>query len=139
MYHMKVTTMMLADAARAVEQKLYVFGGGWDRIWTQAFPTTHPSLALALVFQVEYSEALIDHQVDVTLEKDGEVIIRGQIDFHTGHAPRSTRGAPTFVPYTITYNMLQFDEPGRYEWVAREGDTELGRLPLEVTKAPPIK
>ena len=39
---MKLKSAMLADAARVAENKLYVFGGQWDRVYTHSFTTNHP-------------------------------------------------------------------------------------------------
>ena len=92
-------------------------------------------MALVLVIRVEYTEALhmIDLVVDLTL--DGEPRgVGARARFETGHAPGSTHGAPSFVPIAIPFANVPFTAPGRYEWVITAGNSELGRIPLEVTQ-----
>ena len=128
---------MLADAARVAENKLYVFGGQWDRIYTPAFPATHPALAVVLVIEVSYAEALMDHHLKVALMRDGGAVgpeARGLIN--VGHAPGTTPGAPSYVPIALPFETLQFTHPGRYEWVVSLNDEPVGFIPLEITLAP---
>lgn len=140
MYHMDLTTAMLADSAAAMGGKLFILGGQWDRIASPAFPTTHPSMAVVLVLRVEYTEALDTHELEVALMLDGEhqgVGAKGQLA--TGHSPTSTRGAPTYVPMVLPFYQIVFKCPGRYEWVVRVDGKPLGLpIPMEVITAPQI-
>lgn len=134
---MKLTTAMVADAARVAEAKLYVFGGQWDRIYTMAFPATHAGLTVVLVLEVEYTEALQDHIIEVALMRDGRRVgpeARGLIN--VGHAPGTLPGAPAFVPMTLPFEGLVFEHPGRYEWVITVDNEPLGHIPLEVALNP---
>jgi len=135
---MHLQSAMLADAARVADNKLYVFGGQWDRIYAHNFPATHASgLTVVLVIEVSYAEALTDHQLRVALMRDGERIgpeARGLIN--VGHAPGTSPGAPSYVPITLPFEGLQFDRPGRYEWVVTLNDEPMGSIPLEVALAP---
>jgi len=134
---MKLQSAMLADAARVADNKLYVFGGQWDRVYTHAFPATHAGLTVVLVIEVSYAEALRDHQLRVALMRDGEPTgpeARGLIN--VGHAPGSTPGAPSYVPIALPFDGLQFNRPGRYEWVVTLDDQPMGAIPLEVSLAP---
>ena len=54
---MQVTSLMLADAATVADGKLYVHGGCWNTIVTPQIPTIHPTLALAVVFKLNWHEA----------------------------------------------------------------------------------
>jgi hypothetical protein len=137
MYHMDVMAMLLADAARVESGKLYVFGGGWDRINAISFPTTHPSMAVAVILQVEYDEALAEHLVEIGLMKDGRVAGPvQQMSLNVGHSPGMTRGAPTFVPLSFTYYELPFAEPGRYEWVLSIDQQVRRPHPMELSRVP---
>ena len=134
---MKLKSAMLADAARVAENKLYVFGGQWDRVYTHSFPTTHPGLTVVLVIEVSYAEALRDHHLRVRLMRDGEPVgaeARGLIN--VGHAPGSTPGAPSYVPIALPFESLQFNRAGRYEWMVTLNDEPVGSIPLEVALAP---
>lgn len=134
---MKLQSAMLADAARVADNKLYVFGGQWDRLLTHAFPAAHPGLTVVLVIEVSYAEALTDHHLRVRLMRDGEPMgpeARGLIN--VGHAPGTTPGAPSYVPVALPFEQILFDRPGRYEWVVALNDEAMGSIPLEVSVAP---
>lgn len=130
---MKLTTAMLADGAHVAGGKLYVLGGQWDRLTVAAFPAQHPSMAVVLVLQVEYTEAPKSYTLTIELTLDGKPEAAKAVgQFAIGHAPVQARGAPQYAPIAIPFNNVTFDGPGRYEWVIRVDDTELGRLPIEV-------
>ncbi len=134
---MKLQSAMLADAARVAENKLYVFGGQWDRLLTHAFPAAHAALTVVLVIEVSYAEALTDHHLRVALMRDGDPIgpeARGLIN--VGHAPGTTPGAPSYVPVTLPFDHVVFDRAGRYEWAVTLNDEPVGSVPLEVSLAP---
>lgn len=126
---------MLADGAHVAGGKLYILGGQWDRIFAAAFPAQHPTMAVALVIKIEYTEALDPHRLLVELTLDGQPQgPRAGGDVVTGHPAGQARGAPLYVPLALTFNGLTFDAPGRYEWVVTVGEDELGRLPIEVVQ-----
>ena len=128
---------MLADAARVADNKLYVFGGQWDRLYTHSFPATHAGLTVVLVIEVSYAEALTDHHLRVALMRDGEAMgpeARGLIN--VGHAPGTTPGAPSYVPIALPFEGVQFSSAGRYEWAVTLNDEPVGAIPLEVSLAP---
>lgn len=132
---MELTTAMLADAAHLAQGKLYVLGGQWDRIAASQIPARHPTMAVVLVFKVEYTEALSTMSMNVELMLDGDPVgpkAIGQLS--VGHAPGLKRGAPQFTPAAITFNNVQFDKAARYEWVVSVDDKVLGHIPLDVVR-----
>ena len=130
---MNLTTAMLADGAHVAGGKLYVLGGQWDRLTVAAFPAQHPSMAVVLVLQVEYTEAPKSYALTIELTLDGKPeTAKAVVRFAIGHAPVQARGAPQYVPIAIPFNNVTFEGPGRYEWIVKVDDTELGRLPIEV-------
>ncbi|HET7721262.1 MAG TPA: hypothetical protein VFK43_14955 [Acidimicrobiales bacterium] len=134
---MRLQSAMLADAARVADNKLYVFGGQWDRLYTHSFPATHAGLTVVLVIEVSYAEALTDHHLRVALMRDGEAMgpeARGLIN--VGHAPGTTPGAPSYVPSALPFEQIVFTSSGRVEWVVSLNEEPMGFIPLEVTLAP---
>jgi hypothetical protein len=133
---MELTTAMLADGAQqAPGGKLYILGGQWDRLTVPNFPAQHPTMAIVLVLQVEYSEALDGHQLEVELTLDGQPKDSKAVgQFTTGHAPGQARGTPAFVPIALTFNNLVFETAGRYEWVIQVDGEICGRVPIEVVQ-----
>lgn len=135
---MELTAALLADAARVEGGKLYVHGGGWDVIQAAEFPTTHPTMSLAWVLRVEYDEALDDIPITVELLDEDNEPVGPRIDgiISAGHAPRQRRGTATFVPQTLTVNMVTFKRPGGYHFRITSEDRELGSVPFRLV-APP--
>ena len=66
---------MLADAAEVTaNQKLYLLGGGWNQLWTKAFPTNHP-MAIAIGVLVPWPLTDETHVITVEIrDQDGNPI-----------------------------------------------------------------
>jgi hypothetical protein len=131
---MELTTAMLADGARVADGKLYIFGGQWDRIQVARFPAAHPAMAVVLVLKVEYSEAPKTYAFEVELKLDGDPVgakAAGQMSI--GHAAGLKHGAPQFAPVALPFFNLQFERPGRYDWLISIDSEPIGHIPLEVS------
>lgn len=135
---MEVTTAMLADAAAVESGKLYVHGGAWSVLNAAEFPVTHPSMALALVFRVEYTEALEDHPVVIELLDEDDQPLGPRIEglINVGHPPRTRPGTPTFVPQAIRMNLLRFEREGGYRFRVSVDDAEVASVPFRVLAKP---
>ena len=130
----EVATAMLADAATVENGKLYVHGGAWSVINARSFPVTHPSLALALVFRVEYTEALEDHPIAIELLDEDDHALGPRIDgvIHVGHPPRMKPGTPAFVPQAIRFNLVPFEREGGYRFRVTVDGEEIASVPFRV-------
>jgi hypothetical protein len=143
--------MLLADAADAVGGKLYILGGGWDRMMVPNLGTA-PSramkpFALALGISVPYSHtnrkfALTLELIDADGTQIGEVL---RVDLETGRPPGLTPGTSQSTPLGIAANP-EFPSPGRFTFVARidgaiKNSVAFEVLPLQqvqfVQEAPP--
>jgi hypothetical protein len=72
---MRLDFLLLADRAEAINGKLYMVGGGFDRIGVPEIPGT-VVYDLALGFLVEYNETNEPHTFSLTLEdEDGGVVL----------------------------------------------------------------
>lgn len=137
---MQLTTYMLSDGARVnpIDGKLYIFGGRWDRIYAATVPAAHPMMTIVLIIELEYTEALKDHALDVVLRTaDGtEVGPRATASLRVGHPPDLEPGSSMTLPITIDQPGIKFPSFGRYEWViSLDGETR-GRLPISVMQIP---
>jgi hypothetical protein len=134
---MEAATAMLADAARVESGKLYIHGGAWDTIDVGSVPAVHPTMALALVFRIEYNEALADipFVIELVDEDDRPVGPRIEGVINAGHPPRTRRGTPTFQPLAMTFNMTSFDHEGGYRFKVTSGEDELASVPFRVRTA----
>jgi len=131
---MQVTTAMLADAASVESGKLYVHGGGWDTIDVAAVPATHPTLALVLIFRIEYDEALADIPIVIELldEDDKPLELRLEGKMNAGHPPRLRPGTATFHPLALPFAMLTFQREGGYRFRVTSQGREVASIPLRV-------
>ena len=53
----EVNCFILADGAQEADGKLYVLGGGWDRLTVKSLPAPLVTAALAIVLSVPWNEA----------------------------------------------------------------------------------
>jgi uncharacterized protein DUF6941 len=132
---MQLTTAMLADGAQVAQGKLFILGGQWDRLMVASLPAQHASMAVALVIKVEYNEAPKDCVLFIELTLDGEPVgVKATGQLSIGHAAGLKHGAPQFAPVAVTFANVQFEKPGRYDWIISVDEHVLGTLPLEVVQ-----
>ena len=118
---MKVT-MMLADAAQAVNGKLYILGGGWSLIGPD--PTVS---AIALKIEVDWNDANRRHQFHLELlDADGQAVrlptpegeqtveVRG--DFEVGRPAGLIPGTPLDAAIAINIGPLPLTPGRRFVW-----------------------
>jgi hypothetical protein len=116
-------TLLLADAAQAVEGKLYVLGGGWSLTGPDPAP-----MALAIKVEVDWDRGNIRHDWNLDLlDADGipfevpvaegaqeAVAVRGQPE--SGRPPGLKQGTPLDVAMAINFGPLPLLPGQRYEW-----------------------
>ncbi len=135
---MKLPTLMVADGARSgPDGKLYIFGGQWDKIFAVQVPTTQP-IALAMVIDVGYDEALRPHTCRVTFRwEDGEPFGPGlQFQMQFGHPPGLKPGASFSFPVAVDAQSVPLDRYGRFEVIVELDDEPAGTRVLEVLRSP---
>jgi len=134
---MQVTTAMLADAASVEGGKLFIHGGAWDTIDVGSVPVTQPTMALALVFRIEYDEALADLPIVIELVDEDDHPLGPRIEgiINAGHPPRTRRGSPIFQPLAVTFNLVPLDHEGGYRVKVSSGERELVSVPFRVRTA----
>ena len=133
-------TLLLADAAQAVEGKLYILGAGWSVTGPQPAP-----MAIALKLDVPWDQANTRHRwrlelVDadgepVSLSENGAIFI--EQEFEVGRPPGVKPG--TALDYVVAMNIAPLPlEPGRqYAWTLTiDGDgRDDWRLPFSTRPA----
>jgi Family of unknown function (DUF6941) len=137
-------TMMLADAAQAVDGKLYILGGGWSIIGPQPAP-----LSIALLIEVPWDQTNMPHRWTLELlDSDGHPItaedpdgeqqpIRLDGELEVGRPAGLTPGTPIGVPLAINLGPLALPPGERYVWMLTVDDErrEDWRLPFS-TRSP---
>lgn len=124
---MKVT-MLLADSAQAINNKLYILGGGWSIIGPDPTP-----MAIAIKIEVPWDQTNRQHHWDLSLltadgdpvtvptpEGDAPVKIEG--DFEVGRPPGIHPGTPIDLSVAINVGPLPIPPTGRYQWRLSIGD-----------------
>lgn len=128
--------MLLCDAAQAVENKLYIIGGGWSQILRPDVPTP---MAIAVKLGVPWDRAnevhhfrlyLITGDGDPVPGPEGEpVAIEG--DLEVGRPPGLVRGTSLDAVMAVTVNGLALPADS-YVWELEIGGTVVGRTPFRV-------
>jgi hypothetical protein len=123
--------MMLADAAQAVEGKLYILGGGWS------ITGPEPSAsAIAAYIQVPWDRTNVQHGFRFELiDSDGQPVAAETLEgaeeqvaiegaFEVGRPVGVTPGTPIDVPLAINIGPLALPPGGRFEWrLSIDGET----------------
>ena len=136
-------TMLLADAAQAVDNKLYVMGGGWSVL------RGHIPTALALMLKVPWDQTNVAHEMKLELvDSDGNPVevatpmgdqaVTIENSFEVGRPPGIAQGTPIDLAFALTLGPLPLAN-GRYEWRLSIGDEshEDWRLAFQVELAAP--
>jgi Family of unknown function (DUF6941) len=115
-----MVTMLLCDAAQAVDNKLYVLGGGWS----VTGPAPAPS-AIALHLKVPWDEANLPHTMRLELiDSDGEPVLGSpegapiviETQFEVGRAAGLPPGTPIDLSVALNFGPIPLAPGGRYEW-----------------------
>jgi hypothetical protein len=125
-------TMLLADAAQAVEGKLYVLGGGWSMCGPDPTP-----MALALKIEVPWDLANVGHHMRLELlDGDGNNVLFESpdgdeqpltidSDFEVGRPPGLKPGTSIDLPLAINLGPLPLEPGGLFQWrLTIDGETE---------------
>ncbi len=106
--------LLLCDAAQVVSAKLYVMGGGWDRVQLPSYPATLP-VSLAVGVRVEWTETNRRHRLVVRgMSEDADrELFRAEGEFEVGRPPGTPHGMGQL--FQVAMNVpLQLPEPGSY-------------------------
>jgi hypothetical protein len=133
----EIEWLILADSAQVVANKLYLLGGGWDRIAAnKGFPFDQ-HCAIAIAVKVPWNETNQKHTFEVeflsedqnTEEPKSIAKINGQ--FEVGRPAGIPMGQDQRIQLAIDMG-LKIDCPGTKVVIARINGTELRRLSFNV-------
>jgi hypothetical protein len=134
---MKIEWLILADSAQVHGNKLYLLGGGWDRLTVQGKFPSYRSCSLALSFSVPWAETNQRHQFNVRfLDEDGNEIhqsVNGRLE--TGRPPGLPAGSDQRVQLAIDFR-LKFEKPGGYVIEVTLNERETARTTFNVIHSP---
>jgi hypothetical protein len=131
-----VEWIILADAAEAVNNELYLMGGGWTAITAnRPLPTRRPCAA-AVAFSVPWDETDRRHSIEIVVEDPGGAVlvsVPGQVE--VGVPPGTPIGSAQRVLMAITM-VLPLPRLGDYAVVAKVEGREAKRVPFAVVAGP---
>ncbi len=133
---MEVEWLILADAAQVTSNKLYLLGGGWDRlVIARTFPVTH-QMAVATAFRVSWNETNQEHDFEIeVINADGAGVAKLAGQFEVGRPPGIPPGQDQRTQIAVNLG-LPLKHPGTYEVVARLNGEESRRFPFNVVAHP---
>ena len=138
---MEVEWLILADSAQVVGNKLYLLGGGWDRLTVNTGFPTDRRIAVALAVKVSWNETNQKHTFEVevasedptTEEPKSLMKIAGQ--FEVGRPAGIPQGQDQRVQLAIDLN-LKIEAPGTKVIIARIEGQEMRRIRFAVVPGP---
>ena len=113
-----VEFLILADRAEAINGKLYMMGGAWDRLTVKDF-NVPAALGMAIGVIIPWTSTNEDHTLKVHLEHEDGTTILPQIEgrLNTGRPANAIPGQGFMITMTIT-GEWKLPGPGSYRIVA---------------------
>ncbi len=138
---MEIEWLILADAAQVVGAKLYLLGGGWDRLTVNRELPVDQKCALALSISVPWNETNQKHsfEVEIISEDNGTeepkslVKVGGQ--FEVGRPPGIRPGQEQRFQLALEMN-LRMETAGTKTVIARIEGEEKRRIYFTVVPGP---
>lgn len=125
---MEIDFLILADAAQVADGKLYLLGGGWDRLAVNTLPTVQ-SVGVAVGVMVPWGDTNAPHQLSLTVEDEdgGAVLPPVEVRLEVGRPPGLPAGADQRV--MVAFNaQLSLSRLGGYAVTASLGGGVQRRL-----------
>lgn len=124
---MELDFLLVADRAEAVNGKLYLLGGAWDRITLSQFPGS-ANFDVALGVLVGYTETNERHEFNLTLEDDDNQVVLGPVtgQFELGRPP-GLKPAQAQRFMVAVRGPFPIPRAGCYHWVLSLDGHRAGR------------
>jgi hypothetical protein len=130
--------LLAADASDAVGGKLYLLGGGWDRLTLPRIPGP-PAVPFAVALGISVPWSLTNRKtgfsVDVVDADGGEAARLAGGEFEVGRPVGLRAGTPQRFQITVPAQPT-FEAEGRYVIRCSVDGEVLGHTAIEVTAAP---
>ncbi len=128
---MDVEWLILADSAQVVGNKLFLMGGGWDRLSIADYPKSH-AMGLAMSIRVPWNQTNERHSFEIEItSEDGKSIAKAGGTFEVGRAAGTVPGQDQRVQFAVNA-IMQLAGPGTFVVLARLDDEEKQRVTFNV-------
>ena len=132
MDEISVEWLILADAATVVGEKLYLLGGGWDRLTVNKPPPVPHQMAVAASFSVPWNETNQKHRFDLEIfDLDGTSLFKFGGTFEVGRPAGLPQGQSQRTQIAVNMGVV-FNKLGGYVIVGRVDDHAEARFPFSV-------
>lgn len=133
---MDVEWIILADAAEAVNNKLYLIGGGWETLTIDSQLPVHYPCAIAVAFSVPWNETNQQHNIEIAIDdQDGAQLLKVEGQVEVGRPPGIPLGQAQRVQMAVRL-ALPLQRMGTYSIVVRIEGQETRRVPFNVVAGP---
>lgn len=136
---MKVKAFFLADHAEAVNGKLYVTGGAWDRIFATKFPTVHLHMSVVVGLVVPWQNTNEKHALEITLlDADGNSTLPNKLggEFEVGRPPGWRPGDDATLIAVFHVNAVPFKAKGSYTFALSVDGAKLAETAFKLEEVP---
>ena len=129
--------LILADAAEVVGGKLYLMGGGWDRLTVHSQPAKK-NLAIALALRVPWHETNRQHafQIDMT-DEDGAQVVSVNGATEVGRPAGIPPGQPQLAQFVVNFDAT-FEKLGTYVITARVNESQERAVRFNIVPGPGV-
>ena len=132
----EIEWLILADGAEVVNGKLYMLGGGWDRITVGNLPWPQ-HMAIAVAIRVPWMDTNRQTPIEIELtDGDGASLAKAQGGFVVGRPAQAAPGQPLRSQVVLNINVA-FPKLGTYSVVCRLHTSERS-FPFEVAASPQL-
>ena len=116
-----VEFLLLTDRSEAINGKLYLMGGGWDRLWVGDFGQPH-DISFAVGVVVPWSATHGEHRLTIIMTNDDETEVgSAQVGFRAGASAQMERTESQKVLAAMTMQP-RIERPGTYTLRAMVND-----------------
>ena len=135
---MQADIFILADHAQISEGKLYLSGGGWNRLTVARVPIRQ-RISLAVGLRLEPQEAGRQHSFRIDMQTPGDVVSLGHGSFQSEAFAQDAfqsgafQGSSSSQMFLLAINAdLSLEAEGSYEIILNANGTEIKRIEFEV-------
>ena len=134
---MDVDWLIIADSAQVVGGKLFLLGGGWDRLTLNQPPPRPHSMAVAVAVAVPWHETNRKHlfKIDITDGDGTKSLATIEGEFEVGRNAGLVEGQPQRMQLAGNL-MLNIPQFGSYSIVASIDGEEKKSVPFYVVAGP---
>ncbi|HUV44844.1 MAG TPA: hypothetical protein VMW13_08450 [Dehalococcoidales bacterium] len=138
---MEVEWLILADSAQVVGNKVYLLGGGWDRLTVNTQFPANQRCAVALSMIVPWNETNQKHSFEVEIAADDPTteepksVVKAGGQFEAGRPPGIPPGQDQRIQLAIDMN-LKIETAGTKVIIARIDGQEMRRTHFNVVPGP---